>query len=881
MQWISEAWRRLIFFFRRGAFQRELREEMDDHVRMKQKDLTDGGMASDEARNAVRREFGNALLLRERSRDAWGFRWLQTLLQDIRYGGRQLRRNRGFTIIAVLTLALGIGATTAIFSVVNAVLLRPLPYPNSNRLVQVWSTNPHTNRWGDWVSYPDFVDWRSENRVFRGMAVYRTWLTNLSGGDHPEALVTVLASANLFSVLGVRPMLGRAFLPVEDEPGRNRVVIISDGLWRSRFASNHKLGGAAVNINAQRYTVIGVMPPGFGFPAGLPEGIRADAWMPLGLDPDQNDRGSHNYRVVGRLERGVTVAQAQADMDAVARNLAREYPADENLGTKVAGLEENLTKDVRPALLILFGAISLLLLIACANIANLLLSKALARQGEITLRLAIGASRRRIVRQVVTESVLLSFLGGAVGLLFAFQGLEFFIRLAQDVPRLGETTLDPRVLTFASLISLVTGILFGIIPAFYGSRIDLSEALKQSGSRSLGTSSRMRTVLVVTETALAFVLLAGSGLLIRSFFHLTHVELGFSPQNVMTGQVMLPAYKYRTPSRQAEFFENVVRRIRTVPGVNSAGASDSVPFLSNDAGDVQIQGGAEPTADGMWIQAERPRVTPGYFRAMGIPLLRGRTFTWADNGMSAPVAIVSAMAARLYWPKEDAIGKRVSIEEESGHVVWRRVVGIVGDVPEDGLASNIVPAVYAPVVQAPASFMVLVVRSHLRPDILADVVRRQVTAVDKDQPLFAVQQMKTVVSDSVSNSYFQTVLLGTFAAVALILAAIGIYGVTSYSVVQRTREIGIRVALGAQKGDVFKFVVGHGMMLGLVGVGLGLVGALGLTRFMSSLLYGVRPADPVTFLAVSLALTCVTLLASYIPARRAAKVDPTVALRYE
>jgi predicted permease len=881
MQWIGEAWRRLVFFFRRGQFQHELKEEMDDHVRMKAKDLTDEGMLPDQARNAARREFGNTLLLREESRDALGFRWLEALLQDIRYGVRQLRRNPGFTAIVVLTLALGIGATTAIFSVVNAVLLRPLPYPNSNRLVQVWSTNPHTNRWGDWVSYPDFVDWRSENKVFRGMAIYRTWLTNLSGGDHPEALFTVLASSNLFSVLGVPPMLGRAFLPVEDKPGRNRVVILSNGLWRSRFASNRKVVGAAVNINAQRYTVIGVMPPGFGFPAGLPEGIRADAWMPLGLDPDQNDRGSHNYRVVGRLERGVTVAQAQADMDAVAHNLAREYPADKSLGAKVAGLEENLTKEVRPALLMLFGAIGLLLLIACANIANLLLSKALARHGEIALRLAIGASRRRIVRQVVTESVLLSFLGGAAGLLFAFQSLQFFIRLAQDIPRLEETTLDPRVLTFASLISLVTGILFGIIPAFYGSRIDLSEALKQSGSRSLATSSRLRTVLVVTETALAFVLLVGSGLLIRSFFHLTHVELGFSPQNVMTGEVMLPTYKYRPPSRQAEFFENVVRRLRTVPGVNTAGASDSVPFLSNDTGDVQIQGGAEPTADGMWIQAERPRVTPGYFRAMGIPLLRGRTFTWADNEISAPVAIVSAMAARLYWPNEDAIGKRLSIEEESGRVVWRRVVGIVGDVRQDGLASNILPAVYAPLVQAPASFMVLVVRSQLRPEILADAVRRQVTAVDKDQPLFAVEQMKTVVSDSVSNNYFQMVMLGTFAAVALILAGIGIYGVTSHSVVQRTREIGIRVALGAQKGDLLKFVVGHGMMLALVGVGLGLVGALGLTRFMSSLLYGVRPADLVTFLAVSLALTCVTLLACYIPARRATKVDPMVALRYE
>ncbi|HXJ92059.1 MAG TPA: ABC transporter permease, partial [Terriglobia bacterium] len=622
--------------------------------------------------------------------------------------------------------------------------------------------------------------------------------------------------------------------------------------------------------------------PHFRFPLNPPEGLVPSAWLPVGLDPSQSDRGSHNYRVVGRLRPGVTPSQAQADMEAIARNLAQSYAADQSLGIKVAGLEENVTSEVRPALLVLLGAVGLVLLIACANVGNLLLSRAVARQREVALRLAIGANRSRIVKQMLTESVLLALIGGGVGLLLAFQGLSFLIKLAPSVPRLHESTVDSRVLIFCSFLSLATGILFGLVPAFQASRIHLTEALKQSGPRRLTSGPGLRRMLVVTETALALMLLIGAGLLIRSFVQLSNVELGFNPQHVLTAMIMLPESRYSAPNRQAAFFKEAIRRIEALPGVESVAAADSVPLVTNDTGSVSVEGQPEPTLDGMSIQAERPKITPGYFRAMGIPLLRGRTFTWADNETSLPVAIVSDAAARLYWPNEDPIGKRVSESDESeGGIVWRQVIGVVGDVRQDGLDDKVRPSVYTPLSQLPMPFAALIVKSRMDPRSLADPVRRQVMVVDKDQPLFSIQTMQEVVADSVSNRAFQTVLLSLFAAVAMTLATIGIYGVMSHSTAQRTREIGVRMALGAQKRDTLRLVVRQGMFLALLGVSIGVIGALALTRFMSSLLYGVKPTDPMTFIGVSLVLAAVSLVASYVPARRATKVDPMVALRYE
>jgi putative ABC transport system permease protein len=870
-------------FFRRGLTEKKLDAELRFHLEQQIADYIAAGMKPEEAGRRARLEFGGLDQMKEECRDVGSAHFVETLFQDVRYGVRQLRRSPGFTVIAILTLALGIGANTVIFSAVNGVLLRPLPYPNSNRLAQVWSTNPHTDRWGDWVSYPDFVDWRAQNKVFEDLVAYRTWLTNITGGDHPEALFAVLASSSLFSVLQSQPLLGRSFLPDEDKPGHNRVVVLSDALWRSRFGSDPHLVGKTVVINGESYTVIGIMPPHFRFPLNPPEGLVPSAWLPVGLDPSQSDRGSHNYRVVGRLRPGVTPSQAQADMEAIARNLAQSYAADQGLGIKVAGLEENVTSEVRPALLVLLGAVGLVLLIACANVGNLLLSRAVARQREVALRLAIGANRSRIVKQMLTESVLLALIGGGVGLLLAFLGLSFLIKLAPSVPRLHESTVDGRVLIFCSLLSLATGILFGLVPAFQASSIDLNEALKQSGpSRRLGSGPRLRRMVAVAETALALMLLIGAGLLIRSFVRLSNVELGFNPRNVLTAMIMLPESRYSAPNRQAAFFKEAIRRIEALPGVESVAAADSVPLVTNDTGSVSVEGQPEPTLDGVWTQAERPKITPGYFRAMGIPLLRGRTFTWADNETSLPVAIVSEAAARLYWPNEDPIGKRVSESDESeGRIVWRQVIGVVGDVRQDGLADKVRPSVYTPLSQLPMPFAALIVKSRMDPQSLADPVRRQVMAVDKDQPLFSIQTMQEVVADSVSNRAFQTVLLSLFAAVAMTLATIGIYGVMSHSAAQRTREIGIRMALGAQKRDTLKLVVSQGMFLALLGVSIGVIGALALTRFMSSLLYGVKPTDPMTFIGVSLVLAAVSLVASYVPARRATKVDPMVALRHE
>lgn len=870
-------------FFHRRVTEKKLDAELRFHLEQQKADYVASGMTAEEASRRASLEFGGLDQTKEECRDVGSAHFVETLFQDVRYGFRQLRRSPGFTVIAILTLALGIGANAVIFSAVNSVLLRPLPYPNANRLVQVWSTNPHTNPWGEWVSYPDFVDWRAQNKVFEDLVTYRTTLTNITGGDHPEALFTVLASSSLFSVLQTQPLLGRSFLPDEDKPGHNHVVVLSDTLWRSRFGADTHLVGKAVIINGESYTVIGIMPPRFRFPLGLPKGLAVSAWLPIGLDPSQSDRGSHNYRVVARLRPGVTLRQAQADMEAIAHNLAQEYPADQNLGIQVAELEENLTSEVRPALLVLLGAVGLVLLIACANVGNLLLSRAVGRQREVALRLAIGASRSRIVKQMFTESVLLALIGGGVGLVLAFQSLSFLIKLAPNVPRLHESTVDGRVLIFCSLVSLATGILFGLVPAFHASRIHLNEALKQSGPGRLGSGPRLRRVVVVTETALALMLLVGAGLLIRSFVRLSNVELGFNPQNVLTAGIMLPESQYSVPSRQAAFFKEVIRRIEGLPGVEFVAAADSVPLLTNDTGSVSVEGRSGP-APVLSIQAERPKITPGYFRAMGIPLLRGRTFTWADNETSLPVAIVSEAAARLYWPNEDAIGKRVGVDDggqSEGRVVWRQVVGVVGDVRQDGLADKARPSVYTPLSQLPMPFAALIVKSRMNPKSLADPVRRQVMVVDKDQPPFSIQPMQEIIADSVSNREFQTVLLSLFAAVAMTLAAIGIYGVMSHSAAQRTREIGIRMALGAQKRHTLRLVVTQGMFLALLGVSIGVIGALALTRFMASLLYGVKPTDPMTFIGVSLVLAAVSLVASYVPARRATKVDPTVALRHE
>lgn len=867
--------------FHRSNVEQEMESEIRFHIERYTEDLVRRGVALDVARRTAQAEFGAVEARKDECGDAIGLRLLHDLWDDVRYAFRTLRKAPAFTAVVVLTLALGIGANTAVFNVVNTVLFRPLPYPQSERLVQMWSTNANTNRWGIWTAYPRFTDWRRLATAFEEMAAVRLWIVNLSGGDHPEALTVVLASSRLFEVLRVSPMLGRAFLPEEDLPGHAHVIILSDGLWRRSFDSDPTVVGRRINVDRQTYTVIGVMPPGFRFPPNLSAAQSIDAWLPPAPDPSRDERVSNNYYVVARLRPGVTAAQAQTQMDAIHHGLAEKYSEDRELGVKVTGWQQQIGSDVRPALLILWGAISLVLLIACANVANLLLARGAARQREAAVRQALGAGRARLIRQLLTESVVLAFLGGTAGLGIAYLSLKVFIRSAPDIPRINETTMDWRVLLFSAALTLGTSVLFGIAPALFSSKADLRDALKESGGRLTAGSGRvrLRSVLIMAEMALALMLLTGACLLLQSFVHVQQVYPGFNAQKLLTAFVMLPPSKYPEPRNQALFFRDLMERVASIPGVEYAGGADSAPMLTNDTGPVSIEGHQSRPGENL-IEAERPKITPDYFRAMGIHLLRGRAFTWADNDNSPPVAIVDETAARQYWPNASALGKRVRLDD-GGPYVWRQVIGIVANVRQDGLVEPARPEVYAPMLQSPVPYIALTVRTRMEPAALTGAIRHAAVAVDKDQPLSHIQPMEQVVSDSIAGRRFQTALLALFSSVALMLAAVGIYGLMSYSVSQRTHEIGIRMALGAKRKTVLQLVLHQALLLAASGVAFGIGGALILTRLMSSLLFGVRPDDPLTFVTAAVLLVVVATAASLIPASRAARVDPLVALRHQ
>jgi putative ABC transport system permease protein len=816
--------------------------------------------------------------------------WLQPrrmedeMFQDLRYGARMLLKNPGFTLVAVLTLALGIGANTAIFSVVNVVMLRPLPYSEPDRLVQVWETKPRANRWADWVSYPDFLDWREQNTVFDEIGACRTLMFNLTGGDSPESLPGAYVSASLFTVLGVKPILGRTFLAEEDRPGANRVAVISHGLWQRRFGADPGLIGKIIQVDGESHVVVGIMPPDFKFHwLKAQRGIESEIWLPQGPPSELQDRFSHNFRVVARLKKDVTVEQAQANMDAIVRGVAaREPSSHEEMGAKVMSLRRKVTQDAKPALLLLSGAIGLVLLIACGNVANLLLAQNDARRHEAAIRGALGASPVRLIRQRLTESMLLGLLGGGAGLLLAFLAIQFIIKLGPDIPRLDQTGIDLRVLSATLCLSLLTGLLFGTVPALRNSRLDVNETLKQGGRGIIWRDGAgLRNILLVGEMALALTLLAGAGLLIRSFLRLQSVESGFDATRVLKAWMMLPEKQYPTSRQQAQFIRQVVERIQALPEVETAAASTIVPLYSNDSGPFRVEGRPAQQPDKSVVYAERPRITPDYFRVVGIRMLQGRAFTWADDENSPEVAIVSEGMARRYWPGEDAIGKRVSFDVRDGQPVWRQIVGVVNDVKHDGLTAATRPHIYVPTMQLTYPGAILAVRAKGDPAALADTIRREVAALDRNQPLIAVETMEKVISDSVADRRFQMMLLAIFASVALVLAATGVYSVMATAVARRTHEMGIRLALGAPPRAVLKLVVGQGMKLALAGVGIGLAAAFGLTRLMKGLLFSVSALDPLTFIAVALLLTGVALIACYIPARRAMRVDPLTALRSE
>lgn len=812
---------------------------------------------------------------------------METLLKDLRYGLRSLLKQPGFTVIAVVTLALGIGANTAMFSVINAVLLRPLPYHEPQRLVTIWEESPERGLYQMPVSFANLRDWVDQNHTFDQISAYTFTNLNLIGAGEPARLDTVRVSSNLFSLIGAAPQLGRTFLPEEDREGANKVVILGHALWKNRFGSDPAIVDRSLTLDNQSYTVVGVMSPGFQFPVGfgymgkvLSDPI--DLYVPIAATSNELQRGNYSFFALGRLKSGVTIDQARADMTTIESRLAEQYPdGNTGIGISLVPTQEQTVKEIRPALLVLLGAVAFLLLIACANIANLLLVRAASRQKEMAIRSALGASRLRVLRLLLTESLVLSLAGGVVGLLLAVWGTKALMALAPDnIPRLNEVGVDARVFGFAVAVSLVTGIAFGLVPALQAAKPDLNEALKEGlrGSMESTIGKRTRGVLVAGEVALSLILLIGAGLMIKSFLRLQQMNLGFNPENVLAVHLELPDSKYAEDRQQAAFFQEALARLESVPGVESVGATTGLPLTLSIAGsDFRIEGRPEPEA-GKEMIIETRSVSPGYFGTLGIPLLKGRDFSDRDKSDSPAAAIINADLARIYFPNEDAIGRRISFDDRQS---WMSIVGIVGDVKQMGLDSNAKPEVYFPYLQVAAPSMRLVVRTVSNPLHAVAAVKNQIQTIDKDLPIDDAKSMQQLLAESTSGRRFNMLLLTLFAVVAVILAVVGIYGVMSYTVTQRTHEIGIRVALGAQPSDVFRIVIGQGMLLAMIGVAFGLVGAFALTRLMTTMLFGVEPTDPLTFICLSVLLIGVGLVACYLPGRRATKVDPLVALRAE
>ncbi|HZR56091.1 MAG TPA: ABC transporter permease [Terriglobales bacterium] len=813
---------------------------------------------------------------------------METLLQDIRFGYRMLRKAPAFTGVAIVVLALGIGANTAIFSVVNAVLLRPLPFQDPDRLVQVWHVPPPKSFPGMTkfsVSPANYLDWASQNHSFERMAIYGFTNLNLTGKGEPESVFAIRVSPDFFSVLRARPVLGRTFTPEENESGHGQVVVLGHAFWQTHFASDPNIVGQTISLNSQSYTVVGVMPAKFSFPISPDPKSQPQLWTPMAWTNEQRVvRGNHNYLVIARLQPGVDVKQAQAEMNTISSRLEQQYPADDKgWGANVVPLREELVGDVRPALLILLGAVAFVLLIACANVANLVLVKTLARQKEIAIRTALGASAVRVLRQILSETLMLSFTGGMLSLFVAHFGVRLIVAfLAQSLPRATDIGLDGWVLAFTLLISLLTGVIAGLVPAFRATKTNLNESLKQGLGRTDADSggNRTRSILVVSEIALSLVLLIGAGLMIRSLSRLRNVDPGMDTHNVLTMSIDLSRVKYAQPVQQANFFDQLLQHVRRLPGVESASAIDFLP-LGNGGSTQPIAVEGRP----MVPMAEQPEVAvrsiePEFIRTMRIPLLQGRAFNNADVVDRPGVILISQSMAKRIWPGENPIGKRLTLTfapEKS-----REVVGVVGDVKQDGLdVTEPIATLYVPIAQSPLSHMSLVMRTSSQPATLVSAIANAVHEVDREQPVLDVITMDDILADSLSPQRFNMLLLATFSGLALLLAAIGIYSVLAYSVRRRVREIGVRMAMGAQRGDILRMILGQGTRLALIGAAIGTIAAFGLTRLMTSQLFGVAPTDPITFLSVTTLIVLVALVACYIPARRATKVDPMVALRYE
>ena len=810
---------------------------------------------------------------------------MDTLFRDIRYGVRNLAKQPGFTLIVLLTLGLGIGASTAIFSVVNSVLLRKLPYQHSERIVAIQELNKEGKR--GQVTSANFLDWRAQNTVFEHLAAIRERTGNLALSDHAERIDVAQTNANFFDVFGVSPVVGRFFIPSDEQAGHEPIIVLGYALWQNRFGSDPSVVGKPVRLDGRNYTVVGVAPVGFQYPN------KTEAWLPpLRLVPEMGDqqdvtqtRGMGYLSAVATLKPGVELPQAAAEMETITSRLRQQYPETNNTRfNRVVSLQEHLVGETNKMLWLLFGAVTFVLLIACANVANLLLANAASRQKEIAIRTALGASRWRVMRQLFTESGLLALVGGAVGLMLAVWGVPLITQLLpREFPRLGEIQMDWRVLGFTLGASVLTGFLFGLAPVLHISRAAVQDAMKESSHGAGGSvhKSRLRQMFIVAEVALSVVLLAGAGLLFRSFLQLQNVDAGFTPQQVLTARLTPSGENFRTDPDYVNYFNNVMTRVSAIPGVREVGMINTLPLSKGPTLRFRIEGQPPTTVD-KWPASNFRSVSPNYFHTMNIPVVQGRPFDDRDNDQSRTIIINQAIAQRDFGG-ENPVGKRVGFgnADGKGQPVWFEIVGVTANVRSLELKEEAEPELYFSSLQSPFESMSLVIRSTVDPTSLIAAVRSAVTEIDKTVPITQIETMDRIVTESVMQPRFNMVLLILFSSIALLLSAAGIYGVTAYSVTQRTHEVGIRLALGAQLGDVLRLILKQGLAVIAVGIVIGLIAAFALTRLLRTLLFGVSATDPLTFIAISLLLAFVALVACYVPARRATKVDPLVALRYE
>ena len=871
---------------RRNRLLQDLHDDIRLHIDIETQDNIARGMLPEEARYAALRKFGNVARVTEDTRDVWNFVWLAQMLQDMRYGLRMLRKNPGFTAVAVLTLALGIGANTAIFSVVYALLLKPLPYANSQQLYNVFEIEPEEGVTGTGWSYANFAELRAQNSVFSELAGSQQHQLTLTGRGEPTIVTTSVVTPEIFSLFGQQAFAGRTFSTDDGKSGAAPVAILSENLWRDSFAADPQIIGRSIGLDKRSFTVVGIMPAAFRFP------VLNDAhqlWIPLAQDPLfggwMERRTGHWLRVTGRLKPGISMMQAQAELDALGARLASEHPA-ENRGwmIRTMPLQEMLVGNVKSALLVLLGAVGLVLLITCANIANLLLTRATSRAREIAVRTALGAGRTRIVRQLLTETTVLGLLGGVAGIGLAYWGVQALsLLLPQGFPRVNEIRVDHLVLGFALALSIAASCVFGLAPAMFAANSNLEASLREGGVRSgeTGNRRRARSFLAAAEIALAMVLLVAAGLLLRSFAKLTAVNPGFDARHMAQADISLPQFQYSKPQQWAAFSNELLARIQAQPGMKDSAVVVPRPIVDGPVNLGFAIAGNPPVSAGLSRSADYVSVSPEYFRVMAIPLLSGRGFNSQDSMTTPRVTLISEAMAQLYFPNQDPIGKSIEFAFPPDPGAAHEIIGIVGDVRDVSLGQAPGPMMYVPYAQSPLWGANLIVKSTLSPASVAAAIRQEVRKMDKDLPVTGVALMPEIIDASVAQSRFRTFLLSLFAAMALVLAATGIFGVISYSVSCRTNEIGIRVALGASRAAILRMILRETLALAFAGLAFGIPCALAASRLVGHMLFGVSANDPATLAAVVLALVAIATLAGYIPARRAMKVDPMAALRYE